>query len=68
MIGPSKNRVTLGVIIFLLERGNKPVKGEGVDVEMGGLPLFLLLYSLIIFTVCGGKVRFPLLLFRSSVF
>ena len=29
---------------------------------------FLLLYSSIIFTVCEGKVRFPLLLFGSSVF
>ena len=35
---------------------------------MGGIATFLLLYSSIIFTVCEGKVRFPLLLFGSSVF
>ena len=35
----------MGGTKFLLERGDKPEKGEGVDVEMGGLPLFLLLYS-----------------------
>ena len=29
---------------------------------------FFLLYSLVIFTVCGEKVRFPLLLFGSLVF
>ena len=34
----------------------------------GGLPLFLLLYSSIAFTVCVGKVKFPLLLFGSLVF
>ena len=60
------------VQIFLLERGDKPVKGRGggVDVEMGGGggATFLLLYSSIIFTFCEGKVRFPLLLFGSSVF
>ena len=33
------------VRIFLLERGDKPVKGGGVDVEMGGVATFLLLYS-----------------------
>ena len=33
-----------------------------------GIPLPLLLYSSIIFTVCEGKVRFPVLLFGSSVF
>ena len=44
-------------------------EGGGVDVEMGGgVDTFLLLYSSIIFTVCEGKVRFPLLLFGSSVF
>ena len=32
---------------FLLERGDQPEMGRrgGVDVEMRGLPLFLLLYS-----------------------
>ena len=35
---------------------------------MGALLLFLLLYSSVIFTVCVGKVRFPLLLFEPSVF
>ena len=34
----------------------------GVDVEMGGLPLFLLLCSSITFTLYVGKVKFPLLL------
>ena len=61
-----------GVRNFLLERGDKPEKGggrggRGVDVEMRGSPLFLLLYSSITFTLCGGKVRFPLVLFGSSV-
>ena len=46
--------------------------GRGVDVEMeggGGLPLsFTLQFSSIAVTVCGGKLRFPLLLFGSSVF
>ena len=47
-----------------LERGG----GAGmVDVEMG-VATFLLLYSSIVFTVCEGKVRFPLLLFGSLVF
>ena len=57
----------VGVRNFLLERGNKPEKGGGVDVEMG-VATFLLLYSSITFTACVGKVRFPLLLFGSSVF
>ena len=52
--------------------GDKPEKGggggEGLDVEMAELSLFLLLYSSITFTVCVGKVRFPLLLLGSSVF
>ena len=55
-----------GLQNFLLERGDKPEKGAWC--RKGGLPLFLLLYSSITFTVCGGKVRFHLLLFRSSVF
>ena len=41
---------------FARKGGDKPVKGGG------GFPLFLLLYSSIIFTVSGGEVRFPLLL------
>ena len=45
-----------GVQSFLLERGDKPVKGGGVDVKMGGAVVtFLLLYSSVIFTVCEGK-------------
>ena len=31
----------------------------GDNVEIGGLSLFSLLYSSIIFTVCLGKVMFP---------
>ena len=50
----------MGVPKILLEREENPE--NGVDVEMGGLPLFLLLYSSIAFTlyvcvcvcVCGG--------------
>ena len=53
---------------FLQERGDKLVK-RGVHTEMGGGRVAtLLLYSSIIFTVCEGKVWFPLLLFGSSVF
>ena len=44
-----------GVQNFLLETGNK--------LEKAGLPLFLLLYSSIAFTLYVGKVKFPLLLF-----
>ena len=50
---------------FLLEMGDKPEKGRrggGFDVEMGALPLFLLLYSSVTFTLHVGKVKFPLLL------
>ena len=40
-------------------------KGGGVDVEMEGLPLFLLLYSSIIFTVCVcGESKVPFITFR----
>ena len=42
-----------GVRNVLLERGEKPEK-RGVAVEMGGAT-FLLLYSSITFTVCGGR-------------
>ena len=48
-----------GVQTFLLKMGHKP--------EKGGLPL-LSLFFFITFTLCEGKVRFPLLLFGSSVF
>ena len=47
----------------MLEREEKPEKGMGVDVEMGGLPVFLLFYSSITFTLCVGKVKFFLLHF-----
>ena len=43
---------------FLLERGDTTDEkgGEGeVDVEMRGVASVLLIYSSIIFTVCGGK-------------
>ena len=41
---------------LLLERGDKPEKeGRRVDVTIGGLSLFLLLFSSMTFTVCGGK-------------
>ena len=58
-----------GSEIFLLVRGDNPEKG-GVNVEKGGggVATFLLLYRSITFTVCEGKIRFPLLLFGSSVF
>ena len=59
-VRPSENWVTRGVWNFLLERGDKP--------EKKGFVTFLLLYSSITFTVCVEKVRFPLLLFGSSVF
>ena len=56
---------------FFARKGDKPEKGGGgggVDVEIRGVATFLLLYSSIIFNVCEGKVRFPLLLFDSLVF
>ena len=56
-VGPSKNWVTWGGTTLF------PRKGGGVAT------LFITLqFSSITFTVCGGEVRFPLLLFRSSVF
>ena len=48
---------------FLLERGNK----KGVDKETGGLPLFYY-FTVQSYLLCVEKVRFPLLLFRNSVF
>ena len=52
---------------FLLERGDKPVKG--VDVEMGGgeggATFFTTLqFRSITFTLCGGKVWYPIITFR----
>ena len=47
------------------------LKREGLMFEKGGggrVPTFLLLNRSITFTVCEGKIRFPLLLFGSSVF
>ena len=52
---------------FLLERGNKSEKGGYVEMDEG-VAIFLLPYSSITFTVFVRKVRFPLLLFESSVF
>ena len=54
---------------ILLERGNNSENGGegGVDVEMGGLPLFLLLFSQNAFALCLGGVKFVLLHFDSSV-
>ena len=44
-LGPSKNWVTWGGgTKFFARKGDKPEKG-GVDVEIGGVQLFLLLYS-----------------------
>ena len=37
--------------------------GEGVDVEMGWLPLFLLLYSSIAFTLCMEKDKVSFIIF-----
>ena len=76
-VTPPKNGVTWGggvgrgwlVSNFLLERGDKPEKGGGSWCRNGGrVATFLLLYSLITFNVCEGKVRFPLSPFPSSVF
>ena len=46
----------------LLESGDKPEIG-GFDTFYTTLP-----FSSVTFTLCGGKVRFPLSLFGSSVF
>ena len=40
--------------------------GGGGSVGMG-VATFLLLYSIITFILCVGKIKFPLLLFGSSV-
>ena len=48
-----------GVRNFLLQRGDKPVKEGGVDVEMWGLPLFIALQFNHIYCMCGkSKVSF----------
>ena len=58
----SKNGIHIGnfqkIVFFKIES-----LGGRVDVEMRGLPVFLLLYSSIPFTLCVKKVKFPLLLF-----
>ena len=68
-VGPSKNWVTWVVPKILLERGNNPEKrGEGVDVETGGLPLFYY-FTVQFHLLCVSRtVRLPLLHFGSSVF
>ena len=55
-VGPSKNWVTWRGPIILLERGGSIEKSE-VDKEMAGRggATFLLLYSSIAFTKCGGE-------------
>ena len=69
-VRPSKNWVLLGggVQNFLLERGNKT--GKRALMQKWGCCHFFynLQFSSIPFIVCGGKVRFPLLLFGSSLF
>ena len=55
-----------GVQNALLKEGDKPEKGG--CFRNGEVATFLLLYSSITFAVSVGKVGFPLLLFRSSVF
>ena len=50
-----------GVQNFLLERREKPEKGDWC--RNGGVATFLLLYSSITFTLYVGKVKFSLLLF-----
>ena len=57
---------------ILLERGNNPEKGGGVDVEMKGLQLFYYLavqlhFVCVCVCVCVGA-KFPLLQFGSSFF
>ena len=50
-----KNFYTVqGQTQFFARKGDKPEKG-GVDVETEGLPLFLLLYSSITFTLCVSE-------------
>ena len=68
-VGSSENWVTWGggVTKFFARKGRSIFKG-GVDVEVGGLALFLLGYSSIIFTVCVWESKVRLLLFGSSVF
>ena len=60
-VGPSENWVTRGEVWnFLLERGDEPEKGGGVDVEMGwggggegcGCHFFITLQFNYIYCVC----------------
>ena len=48
------------VLKILLERGDNPEKGEGVDVEMGGggCQFFITLQFNRIYCACGEKVCF----------
>ena len=64
-----KNFYTVqGQTQFFARKGDKPEKG-GVDVETEGLPLFFVTLQFNhIYSVCVGKVKFPLLLCFSSVF
>ena len=67
-----KYRILLNMQNFLLERGEKPERGGGGwcrnvgRVGQGGYLLTALQFNSITFTVCVGKVSFPLLLFGSS--
>ena len=56
-VGPSKIESLGGVRNFMLDRGDKPERGERL---MRGFSLFLLPYSSITFTLCVGKLKFPL--------
>ena len=59
-----------GVQNFWLEWGDKPEKGGGVDVEMGGVATFFitLQFNHITVYVWEGGVRSPLLLFGFQSF
>ena len=52
-VGPSKIELLGGVQYFLLERGDKPVKGGEVDVEMGVCYFFIMLQFNHIYCVWG---------------
>ena len=57
--------ILLNMQKILLERGEKPEK-RGGGAGRGGYLLTTLQFNSITFTVCVGKVSFPLLLFGSS--